>query len=57
MGMVHLEDGVYRTVTPHQALNSLAIDIVTLLAQAGRHTPNPIERGPRILLIEQAHQF
>lgn len=40
-----------------QAADSFVIDLMTLRLKPGSHSPNAVERRPRVLFIEQAHQL
>lgn len=42
---------------PQQACDSFVIDLMTLCLKPGGHSPNAVERRPRVLFIEQAHQL
>lgn len=42
---------------PQQASDSFVIDLMTFRLKPGGHSPNAVERRPRVLFIEQAHQL
>jgi hypothetical protein len=42
---------------PQQACDSFVIDLLTLRLKPGRHSSNAVERRPRVLFVEQAHQL
>jgi hypothetical protein len=42
---------------PQQACDSFVIDLITLRLKPGGHSPNAVERRPRVLFVEQAHQL
>ena len=46
----------HQTHLPQQPGDPLVVDFMPLRAQPGRHLPDAIERGARVLLIQEPHQ-